>query len=71
MNTKLTIENTGPGALLCTLDMPMGEAERLSVTMLLPKNSGRTASQLEYQLLLSAKERLAELCSQHQESKRA
>ena len=71
MNTKLTIENIGPGAVLCTLALPIGDKDGLQITMELPKDSDRTATQLEYLLLQRAKDRLAEMCSQHPANKRA
>jgi len=70
MNTKLTIENLASGTLLCTLEVPMGKAEVIRLTLEHPKDLKRTTSQLELQLLQAARDRLSEMCSQHPESKR-
>ncbi len=70
MNTKFTVENSGPGALLCTLDFPdLGSRQALTITMELPKEPGRTLSQMEYQLLTKAHALLGEMRSRHSESK--
>lgn len=71
MNTKLTIENIGTGELLCTLALPMGSKELLHFVLEHPKDTQRTTSQLEYQLLQKMRDRLVELCIQHPEHKRA
>lgn len=71
MNTRLTIENIGAGKLLCTLEIPMGNRESLHFALEHPKDTQRTTSQLEYQLLQKMRDRLSELCIQHPEHKRA
>ena len=71
MNTKLTVENIGPAALLCTLDFPdMGRQQALRITMEIPKDPNRTVPQLEFQLLEKARDLLAQICSVHPECKR-
>lgn len=70
MNTKFTVENSDTGALLCTLDIPdLGSRQALTITMQLPKEPGRTLSQMEYQLLTKAHELLGQMRSRHRESK--
>ncbi len=72
MNTQLLIEDGRPGALQCTLDvLGLGRGNGLIFTLELPKDSRRTTSELEFELLTKARDLLNEMCAQHPANKSA
>lgn len=70
METKLTIENSAAGEVLCTVEFSgIGSGQAMKLTMNLPKDSNRTTSQLELQVLEKARDLLSEMCNLHPANK--
>lgn len=66
MTTRLTVEKSGQGTLLCTLEfLGMGNGQSMRFTMETPQNLDRTLSQLEYEVLTNAHRLLGEIRNQH------
>lgn len=71
MNSKLSIEKTPLGNLLCTLDFPdLNGSQSMRLTLQLHQGPERTISQVELEVMKRAQELLSEMCSKHPANRR-
>ena len=70
MTTKLSVEKSTSGDLLCSLDFfNMGNGQAIRLTMELPQGPDRTISQIELEVMQKAHSLLGEMCRTHHANK--